>query len=175
MAHLCHLVWNELAGVRSRTRAIPKPVAVDRFSGLPNQIGNSSAESDFPDTMYTTCSLPLTISVLGYRDLRASPSRVQPVAASWLCMRPRRHVPTPWLRASEAAEHANQRGFPAVTTDVVRNVVRGRGLPAYTIGTGRRGTQYRINIQDLDCWLDTRLPAWLSPETDVLDKRTDDQ
>jgi hypothetical protein len=75
-------------------------------------------------------------------------------------MRPRRHIPVRWLKASEAAEYANERGYPEVTVEMIRANVSLDLLPAYAIGTG---FFYRLRVEDVDAWLEKR--PWHRPVT----------
>lgn len=68
-------------------------------------------------------------------------------------MRPRRQIPRKWLKASEAAEYANERGYPEVTVQMIRANVRLDLLPAYAVGTG---FFYRLRTDDVDEWLEKR-------------------
>jgi hypothetical protein len=66
-------------------------------------------------------------------------------------------VPRRWLKASEAAEYANARGYPEVTLEMIRANVRLDLLPAYAVGTG---FFYRLRVDDVDEWL-----IWTPPGT----------
>lgn len=68
-------------------------------------------------------------------------------------VRPRSNVPWKWLKASEAAEYANARGYPQVTVEMIRANVRLDLLPAYAVGTG---FFYRLRVDDVDEWLEKR-------------------
>jgi hypothetical protein len=75
-------------------------------------------------------------------------------------MRPRRDVPTRWMRAAEAAQYAKDRGYPEVTVEMIRANVRLDLLSAYAIG---KGHFYRLRVEDVDEWLDKR--PWEQPVT----------
>jgi hypothetical protein len=68
-------------------------------------------------------------------------------------LRPRWHIPTKWLKASEAAAYAIERGYPEVTVEMIRANVSLDLLPAYAIGTG---FFYRLRVDDVDDWLEKR-------------------
>jgi hypothetical protein len=67
-------------------------------------------------------------------------------------MRPRLEpIPRKWLKACEAAEYANQRGYPEVTVEMIRASVALDLLRAYAVGTGHF---YRLRVDDVDAWLE---------------------
>lgn len=69
-------------------------------------------------------------------------------------------MPLRWLKASEAAEYANARGYPEVTIEMIRANVRLDLLPAYAVGTG---FFYRLRVEDIDEWLEKH--PWDRPVT----------
>jgi hypothetical protein len=75
-------------------------------------------------------------------------------------------IPRKWLKASEAAEYANQRGYPEVAVEMIRaNVALGL-LRAYAVGTG---LFYRLVVADVDEWLEQH--PWNRPVTYHFDGR----
>jgi hypothetical protein len=69
-------------------------------------------------------------------------------------------IPRKWLKASEAAEYANQRGYPEVTVEMIRANVALDLLRAYAVGTGHF---YRLVVDDVDEWLER--DPWNRPVT----------
>ncbi|OMB93231.1 hypothetical protein [Mycobacterium colombiense] len=66
-----------------------------------------------------------------------------------------REVPRRWFTPAEAAEYANQQGYPDVTPAIIRANVRLELLPAYAIGP-RNGHAYRLLVDDINEWLPNR-------------------
>jgi hypothetical protein len=67
-------------------------------------------------------------------------------------------MPRKWLKASEAAEYANQRGYPEVKVEMIRANVALDLLRAYAVGTG---LFYRLAVDDVDEWLEQH--PWRRP------------